>query len=76
MKKQSQPIHISILNRLSNRAREENLPPNSILPYYGMECFLHRLSKSKYCDRFILKGALIFNALNIPDRRSTRDIEF
>ena len=76
MKRQSQPRHISILHRLRNRAKDENLPPKSILPYYGMECFLHRLSNSKYRSKFILKGGLIFNALNIPDRRSTRDIDF
>jgi predicted nucleotidyltransferase component of viral defense system len=76
MKRRSDSQHISILQRLRNRAKEEKLPPNTVLPYYGMECFLHRLSKTKYRKQLILKGGLIFNALNIPLRRSTKDIDF
>jgi predicted nucleotidyltransferase component of viral defense system len=76
MKRRADSRHISILHRLRNRAKEEKLPPNTVLPYYGMESFLRRLSKSKYREQLILKGALIFNAFNIPLRRSTRDIDF
>lgn len=76
MKRRSDSRHISILHRLRNRAKEEKLPPNTVLPYYGMECFLNRLSKTEYRKQLILKGGLIFNALNIPLRRSTKDIDF
>jgi predicted nucleotidyltransferase component of viral defense system len=76
MRRRSDSRHISILHRLRNRAKEEKLPPNTVLPYYGMECFLHRLSKTKYRKQLILKGGLIFNAFNIPLRRSTKDIDF
>ena len=66
----------SILHRLRNEARKRNLPFQEILTYYGLERFLYRISKSVYCDRFILKGALVM--LTWPSRivRTTRDIDF
>jgi hypothetical protein len=41
-----------------------------------MERFLYRFSKSQYARQFILKGALMFTAWNIPERRTTLDIDF
>lgn len=41
-----------------------------------MERFLYRLSKSKYANKFVLKGALLFTAWDIPERRTTLDIDF
>jgi predicted nucleotidyltransferase component of viral defense system len=41
-----------------------------------MERFLYRLSKTKYADKFILKGGLLFYVWDIPLRRPTRDIDF
>lgn len=41
-----------------------------------MERFLYRLSKTKYADKFILKGGLLFYAWNLSLRRPTRDIDF
>ena len=46
------------------------------MQYYGMERFLYRFSKSKYADKFILKGALLFAVWQISDRRTTLDIDF
>ncbi|MEK6567225.1 MAG: nucleotidyl transferase AbiEii/AbiGii toxin family protein [Candidatus Omnitrophota bacterium] len=46
------------------------------MQYYGMERFLYRFSKSKYADKFVLKGALLFAVWQIPDRRTTLDIDF
>ena len=41
-----------------------------------MQCFLNRLSRTEYWEKFILKGGMVFSALSIPYRRSTRDLDF
>ena len=76
MKKNVKNIPASIRAQLQNRAKEANRPFSEILQYYGMERFLYRFSRSRYVDRFILKGALLFTAWQIPERRTTLDIDF
>ena len=76
MKKGIKNIEASIKAQLKNKAKEVNRPFAEILQYYGMERFLYRLSQSKYADKFILKGALLFTAWDIPERRTTLDIDF
>ena len=76
MKELPENIHTSILQRLKNQAIAENLPQANILLYYGMQCFLDRFSRTEYWDKFILKGGMIFDALKIPNRRTTRDLDF
>ncbi|MBL7131066.1 MAG: nucleotidyl transferase AbiEii/AbiGii toxin family protein [Candidatus Omnitrophica bacterium] len=61
---------------LQNKARETNRPFVEVLQYYGMERFLYRFSRSKYTDKFILKGALMFTVWQVPERRTTIDIDF
>jgi hypothetical protein len=41
-----------------------------------MERFLYRFSRSKYANKFILKGALMFTVWQVPERRTTLDIDF
>ena len=53
-----------------------NRPFSEVLQYYGMERFLYRFSQSKYADKFILKGALMFTVWHVPERRATLDIDF
>lgn len=76
MKKEIKNIEASVNARLKNKAKEANRPFAEVLQYYGMERFLYRFSKSKYADRFVLKGALLFAVWQIPDRRTTLDIDF
>jgi hypothetical protein len=66
----------SIRARIQNAAKETNRSFAEVLQYYGMERFLYRFSRSEYVDRFILKGALLFNVWRIPERRTTLDIDF
>lgn len=40
-----------------------------------MERFLFRLSQSKHVDRFVLKGALLLRAWQLPEFRATMDID-
>ena len=76
MKKEVKNIQASIRARLKNKTRETNHPFSEILQYYGMERFLYRFSQSKYAEKFILKGALMFIVWQIPERRTTLDIDF
>jgi len=76
MNKEVKNIEASIKARLKNKAQETNRPFAEVMQYYGMERFLYRFSKSKYADKFVLKGALLFAVWQIPDRRTTLDIDF
>ena len=76
MKKDIKNIEASVRSRLENKAKETNRPFAEILQYYGMERFLYRFSQSDYADKFILKGALMFIVWDIPERRTTLDIDF
>ena len=68
-------IAASVRGRLQNKARETGRAFSEVLQYYGMERFLFRLSRSKYSGAFILKGALMFTAWQMPERRTTLDID-
>jgi len=76
MKKDIKNMQASIRSRLKNKTKEINRPFSEILQYYGIERFLYRFSQSKYAERFILKGALMFMVWQIPERRTTLDIDF
>ncbi|MDP3980561.1 MAG: nucleotidyl transferase AbiEii/AbiGii toxin family protein [Chlamydiota bacterium] len=75
MKKDIKNIKASVRARLQNKAKEESRPFSEVLQYYGMERFLYRFSRSKYADKFILKGALMFMVWHMPERRTTLDID-
>ena len=76
MKREVKNIEASVKAQLQNKAKETNRPFAEVMQYYGMERFLYRFSKSKYADKFVLKGALLFAVWQIPDRRTTLDIDF
>ena len=76
MKKDIKNMQASIRALLQNKAKETRRPFSEILQYYGMERFLYRFSRSKYADKFILKGALMFTVWHVSERRTTLDIDF
>lgn len=76
MSQEIKNIEASVRARLQNKARESNRPFAELLQYYGMERFLYRFSQSEYADKFILKGALMFTVWQVPERRTTMDIDF
>lgn len=76
MKKVIKDIPASIRARLQNIAKETGRSFSEVLQYYGMERFLYRFSRSVYADQFILKGALMFTVWQVPERRTTLDIDF
>lgn len=59
----------SVRGRLENLARETSRPLQELMQYFVMERFLYRLSKSRYADRFVLKGALMFTFWGASDAR-------
>jgi hypothetical protein len=66
----------SIRQKLLNLAQERNDDFGLVLTKYGLERMLFRLSKSKYRDTFILKGALLFEIWTKERYRATRDADF
>jgi hypothetical protein len=69
-------IPASVRQKLLNLARARNDDFGLILTTYGLERVLFRLSKSKYREVFILKGALLFELWTEQRYRPTRDADF
>jgi hypothetical protein len=68
-------IPASVHQRLKNTAETLGRTFNDLAQYYALERWLFRLSKSKYDEDFILKGALLLVAWRAPVLRATRDID-
>ena len=66
----------SVRARLKNRADELGLEFEQALQYYAMERFLYRLSKTKWADCLIVKGAAMLRVWDGAIARPTRDIDF
>lgn len=65
----------SIQQRLLNRARDRGEDFNLTLVRYGVERFLYRLSLSEWADRYVVKGATLFDVWLDQPHRSTRDLD-
>jgi predicted nucleotidyltransferase component of viral defense system len=65
----------SVHQRLLNNARATGRPFNDILQRFALERFLYRMGRSPYASRFVLKGALMLTAWQVPYARPTRDID-
>jgi hypothetical protein len=48
-------------------------PTDELIQLYALECFLDRLVRSEFADKFVLKGGVLLAALDA--RRATRDID-
>ncbi len=66
----------SIRARLKNKADELGLSFDQVLQYYAMERFLFRLSKTRWADALIVKGAAMLRVWDGTVARPTRDIDF
>lgn len=69
-------INQSVKDRLKNLARSSGRDYNFVCIQYMHERFLARLEQSDYKERFILKGALLLLAYDMPRVRPTKDIDF
>ena len=61
--------------RLVQHAKATGIDPNVVLARYAAERFLYRLSRSRYADRFVLKGALLMLVWLGETIRPTRDAD-
>ena len=50
----------SIRQKLLNIATRQGEDFGLVLTRYGLERLLYRLSQSRHCDQFVLKGAMLF----------------
>ena len=69
-------IAASIRSRLLNLSKERREDYNYLLILYLGERLLYRLSKSRYQQQFILKGATLFKVWNGEPHRATKDLDF
>jgi predicted nucleotidyltransferase component of viral defense system len=69
-------LAVSIRDRLLNKARAEKLDYNLLLTRYALERMIYRLSISAERDRFLLKGALLFDLWFDVPHRPTHDADF
>ena len=69
-------VPASVRARLKNRSDELGLAFDQVLQYYAMERFLFRLSKTKWADALIVKGAAMLRVWDSSVARPTRDIDF
>ena len=59
---------------LQREAKRANRPTDELIQLYALECFLDRLTRSRFANNFVLKGGVLLAALGA--RRPTRDIDF
>jgi predicted nucleotidyltransferase component of viral defense system len=65
----------SVQARLVAHAKKIGVDPNLVLVRYASERLLYRLSRSRYAERFILKGALLLLVWFGETVRPTRDAD-
>lgn len=65
----------SVRARLLNLARTQAADFNQLLVRFALERMLYRLGQSQHAERFVLKGALLFNLWYDLPHRSTRDAD-
>src|SRR5260370_8320432 len=75
MRNPLQNLGASVRARLLNLAKERNQPFEILLTRYRLERLLHRLSSSKYRERFVLKGAMLMTTWLDDPYRPTRDLD-
>lgn len=66
----------SVHGRLRQRFHHTGGDYGILLLEYAAERFLYRLSRSRYAEQFVLKGAMLFVAWEDDPHRHTRDIDF
>lgn len=73
--KKAKHISASVRQKLLNKARHQKEDFQLILTHYALERFLFRLTKSKYKNNFILKGAFMFLIWTNQTYRPTKDLD-
>ena len=66
---------MSLKARIRNYAKDNRIAAQVVLQNYMFECFLARLSRSEYRDKFVIKGGMLIAAIVGLDTRSTMDLD-
>lgn len=66
---------MSLKGRIKNYAKSNNIAAQVVLQNYMFECFLARLAKSEYSEKFVIKGGMLIAAIVGLDTRSTMDLD-
>ena len=70
-------IHTSkqLKDKVRNISKGDNDVAKALIRTFMMECFLERVSLSKYRNNFILKGGMLVASIVGVDMRATMDID-
>lgn len=71
----SKNVAASVRARLLALAKAQGVDFNQMLVRFALERILYRLGRSAHADRFLLKGALLFNLWYDMPHRPTRDAD-
>ena len=66
----------SVRQKLLKLSKERGEDFNLVLTRYALERFLHRLSVSEHREKWILKGAMLFQIWSQTRHRATGDMDF
>ena len=65
----------SLKAKIYNLAKQTNIPNKYLIQNFMFEALLKRISKSKYKDKFIIKGGLLLSSIFGVNLRSTMDLD-
>ena len=65
----------SLKAKASNLSKKANIPNKYLIQNFMFEALLKRISKSKYKDKFIIKGGLLLSSIFGVNLRSTMDLD-
>lgn len=65
----------NLIDKLKNKAVQNNITVNEVLQNYMFERILERLSISEYKNNFILKGGVLLSSIMGIDTRTTMDMD-
>lgn len=75
MPRERRNVTASVHARLLRLARARGQELQRLLVHYALERFLYRLGQSDHCERFVLKGAMLFHVWERSLPRATRDLD-
>ena len=65
----------SLKVKIKNISTDKNIPSSYLLQNFMFESLLKRISKSKYKEKFVIKGGLLISSIFGVDLRSTMDMD-
>lgn len=65
----------SLKAKASNLSKKTNIPNKYLIQSFMFETLLKRISKSRYKDKFIIKGGLLLSSIFGVNLRSTMDLD-